>query len=51
MDPIESPFTEDQLAAFMDQAVPVGLEEGPETFLGALVQTIRIMDWVLAHYD
>ena len=51
MDPIESPFTEGQLAVFTANAMPVGLDEGPETFLGGLVQTIRIMDWVLAHHD
>ena len=50
MEPIESPFSEVQLAVFLDRAVPLSLEEGPETFLGAMIQTIRIMDWVLTSY-
>jgi len=49
MDPIESPFTETQLAEFMERAIPLTLLEAPNTFLGAMIATIRIMDWVLEY--
>ena len=51
MDPIESPFTENQLAIFMETAIPITLDEPPEAFLGAMISTIRIMDWIREHYE